>query len=225
MMIDRPAILTGVAFFGLWAVNPCLYAQEKLSPNLASIPEGRGWKGDVAFATLAAKDGAPTIEFNSPQDVARIIWLENFSFSNGVIEFDAKGQSAPPQSNFIGVAFRVADATTYDAVYFRPFNFRASDPVKQARAVQYISHPAFTWERLREEKPRQYEKGIEPAPDGDAWFHARIVIERPKITVFVNGAAEPSLVVDELSDRTGGSIGLWCHYTGAIANLKVTPKK
>ena len=112
MMINRPALLTGVALFGLWAVGPCLYAQEKLSPNLASIPEGRGWKGDVAFATLATKDGAPAIEFNSPQDIARIIWLENFSFSNGVIEFDAKGQSAPPQSNFIGVAFRVSDATT-----------------------------------------------------------------------------------------------------------------
>jgi hypothetical protein len=66
---------------------------------------------------------------------------------------------------------------------------------------------------------------LTPAPDGDAWFHARIVIAKPKISVFVNGATEPSLVVNELTDRTGGSIGLWCNGYGLIANLKITPAK
>jgi hypothetical protein len=27
------------------------------------------------------------------------------------------------------VAFHGVDATTYDSIYFRPFNFRAADPV------------------------------------------------------------------------------------------------
>ena len=74
-------------------------------------------------------------------------------------------------------------------------------------------------------KTGQYEKPVTPAPDGDAWFHARIVVAKPKISVFVNGATEPSLVVNEVTDRTGGSIGLWCNGYGLIANLKIAPAR
>ena len=211
--------------FLLVALGPSLLAQNVISPDLAAIPSAKGWKGDVARVIVSSKDGSPAIEFKPAQDNAQIVWLDGFSFTNGVIEFDVRGRSAPPQSSFVGVAFRVVDAKTYDVVYFRPFNYRAEDPVNKAHAVQYISLPAFPWRRLRKEKPGQYEKGIEPAPDGDDWIHARIVIERPKISVFVNGAAEPSLVVDELSDRTGGSVGLWCTDFGVLANLRITPKK
>ncbi len=204
---------------------PALSAQEVISPDLAAIPLHRGWKGNIEATALSRKDGAPAITFHSKEDKALFVWLEDFSFANGVIEFDLKGQSAPPQSNFVGVAFRVVDATTYDVVYFRPFNFRAPDPVRQKRAVQYVSLPGFTWEHLRADKPGQFENAIVPPPDGDAWFHARIVIERPTVSVFVNGADEPCLVVNELSGRTGGSVGLWSDYAGTIANLKITSRK
>ncbi len=189
-------------------------------PDLATVPSGKGWKGDLTRATLTTKDGAPAIALKGAE---AMLWLDGFEFTNGTIEFDAKGQSAPRQSAFVGLAFRVRDAKTYDAVYFRPFNFRATDPDAKAHAVQYISHPQWTWQKLRTEKTGQYEKPIDPAPDGDAWFHARIVIARPQISVFVNGAKEPSLVVNELSDRTGGSVGLWSTASGTIANLKITP--
>ncbi len=175
---------------------PALHAEEVLSPNLTAIPSGQGWKGNIAAATLTSKEGAPAISLRSPEDKAMVIWVDNFAFTNGVIEFDCKGQSAPPQSNFVGIAFRVVDAETYDAVYFRPFNFRTADPTHQAHAVQYISLPTYGWKYLRENKTGQYEKAITPAPDGDAWLHARIVIDKPKISVFVNGAKEPSLVVE-----------------------------
>ena len=110
-------------------------------------------------------------------------------------------------------------------VYFRPFNFRAADIEKKSHAVQYVSEPQWPWQRLRQEKPGQFEKPIEPAPDGDAWFHAKVVVEKRQVKVFVNGATEPSLVVNELSDRPGGSVGLWCNGYGVIANLKVMPNK
>jgi hypothetical protein len=32
------------------------------------------------------------------------------------------------------------------------------------------------------------------------WFHVRVVVARPKLSVFVNGATQPSLVVNELGD-------------------------
>jgi len=55
--------------------------------------------------------------------------------------------------------------------------------------------------------------------------HVSIVIERPKVSVYVNAAREPSLVVEELSDRTGGGIGLWVGpgQGGYFANLRITP--
>ncbi len=54
-----------------------------------------------------------------------VVVLPGIEFTDGVIEFDALGQSDPPQSNFLGISFRYVDETTHDAVYFRPFNFRA----------------------------------------------------------------------------------------------------
>jgi hypothetical protein len=50
-----------------------------------------------------------------------------------------------------------------------------------------------------------------PAPDGDEWFHARIVLEGRQVKVFVVNVAAPSLVVNELSERTDGFVGLWCN--------------
>ena len=197
-----------------------LVAADGLTPDLTSIPTGKGWKGDATQATLTAKDGAPAVALRGRE---AILWLDGYEFTDGTVEFDAKGQSAPRQSCFVGVAFRVSDAQTYDAVYFRPFNFRSTDPEARVHAVQYISHPRWTWQKLRAEKTGQYEKPIEPAPDGDSWFHAKIVIARSKVSVFVNGATVPSLVVDELSGRSGGSVGLWSTASGTIANLKISP--
>ncbi len=103
------------------------------------------------------------------------------------------------------------------------FNFRATDETSKIHAVQYVSSPEWSWERLRAEKTGQYEKAIDPAPDGDKWFHAKIVLEGRQVSVFVNDAKEPALQVTELSDRSGGSVGIWCFGYGIIANLQITP--
>jgi hypothetical protein len=204
-------------------------AQEKaVTPDLKALAEGRG--GTIpAEATLKWVEdakGRSALRVQSNKDDT-VILLDRIEFTNGVIEFDVLGQSNPRGSNFLGVAFRVVDAETHDAVYFRPFNFRAEDPAQKAHAVQYISHPKYRWQVLRNDKPGQYEKPVVPAPDGDAWFHARIVVEKPKVRVYVDDGKEPSLVVDELSDRKGGGVGLWVGpgEGGYLANLKVTPAK
>ena len=203
--------------------RPCSSNAQTLTPDLKTVPEGKGWKGSISATKLTEKDGAAAIEFNKPGQ--NVVWLDGFEFSAGTIEFDAKGKSAPPQSSFVGVAFRVAEAATHDAVYFRPFNFRAADAERKSHAVQYVSEPQWPWQKLRQEKPGQFEKPIEPAPDGDGWFHAKVVVEKRQVKVFVNDAKEPSLVVNELSDRAGGSVGLWCNGYGVIANLKITANK
>jgi hypothetical protein len=52
------------------------------------------------------------------------------------------------------------------------------------------------------------------------------VVASPQVSVFVGDAKEPSLVVNQLSDRKKGLVGLWVGNTsgGDFANLKiVTP--
>src|SRR5256886_10170565 len=200
----------------------CTYSSnaQMLTPDLKAVPDGKGWKGSIGTTNLIEKDGAASIEFNKPGQ--NVVWLDGFEFNAGTIEFDAKGKSAPPQSSFVGVAFRTVDAKTHDAVYFRPFNFRAADPERKSHAVQYVSEPQWPWQKLRQEKPRQFEKPIEPAPDGDAWFHAKVVVEKRQAKAFVYGAGQPSFVANQLSDRPTGSIGLWCNGYGVIANLKIS---
>jgi hypothetical protein len=85
----------------------------------------------------------------------------------------------------------------------------------------------YTWNKLRQEHPQKYENTVNPVPDPGSFFHAKIVVEKPKISVFVNDAKEPALIVNELSDRTGGWVGLWVgnYSDGTFANLKIIKKE
>jgi hypothetical protein len=153
-----------------------------------------------------------------------IAWLNNVVFANGTIEFDVRGKNVEQQS-FIGLAFHaLADSKTFDVIYFRPFNFPATDSVKRSHSVQYASHPQFTWPVLREKFNGRYESAIQPLPNPDKWFHVRMEVNYPEVTVFVNNNPKPSLSVKQLSDRKTGLLGLWVgnNADGAFANLKVT---
>jgi hypothetical protein len=154
-----------------------------------------------------------------------IAWLKGVEFSNGIIELDIRGKDVLQQS-FVGVAFHALNNVTLDAVYFRPFNFQSTDPIRKIHAVQYVSHPDNTWSVLREKFNGKYEKAVTPAPNGNDWFHAKIVVQYPKVTVYVNGNPEPSLVIDKLNERKIGKIGLWVGNTsdGDFANLQITNK-
>jgi len=153
--------------------------------------------------------------------VPGVVWLNDQNFSTGTIELDLRGKDEF-QNSFLGIAFHGIDTITYDCVYFRPFNFRAEDPVRRIHAVQYMSVPDYDWKRLRDERNGIYEKEITPAPPATDWFHARIVVGANDITVYVNQAKEPSLTVAKLNDRTDGRIGLWSNgLPGEFANLVI----
>jgi hypothetical protein len=153
-------------------------------------------------------------------------YLKGVGFGNGTIEFDVRGKDVQQQS-FVGVAFHGVDGATYDAIYFRPFNFKAEDPARRQRAVQYIAQPAYTWQKLRAEQPGKYEQPVSPVPDPNGWFHVRVVVAAPRVSVFVDDAKEPSLVVSQLSDRRQGRVGLWVGNGsgGDFANLKIVPQQ
>ena len=151
-------------------------------------------------------------------------WWPDVRFGDGTIELDLRGKDAPQQS-FVGVAFHGDDEKGFDAIYFRPFNFRAATDVGRARSVQYASHPLHTWDKLRAEHPGRYEAAIVPPPDPNAWFRARIEIAHPSVRVFINDATSPVLDVTQLSDRKTGWVGVWVgnNSDGAFANLRITP--
>lgn len=152
-----------------------------------------------------------------------IAWLKDVTFSEGTIEVDLKGNDAMQQT-FPGIVFHAIDTITYDAVYFRPFNFQSADPVRKIHAVQYISQPEYPWNVLRETKNGMYEKAVTPAPGPNDWFHAKIVVKGKEINVYVNDSKVPSLTVTKLNERTTGMIGIWCDGSvrpGDFANLVI----
>lgn len=156
--------------------------------------------------------------------------IEGSEFGDGVIEAEIAGA---PQTGvfegargFVGIAFRVqGDLRTYDAFYLRPTNGRADDQVRRNHAVQYISHPAWTWFRLRTETPEKYESYVDLVPG--EWTKVRIDIRGAQARLFVHDQAQPTLIVSDL--KTGpdarGTVALWidvgteAHFRG----LRVTP--
>jgi len=75
--------------------------------------------------------------------------------------------------------------------------------------------------KVRNEHPGKYEYSVNPAPNPDEFFHAKIVFVKSKVRVYVNDIRVPRFVVDELTYRKGGKIGLWMDFVsdGTFANI------
>lgn len=151
-----------------------------------------------------------------------VAWLNGIQFSNGTIELDIKGRNVL-QRSFVGFAFHGLNDSTMDAVYFRPFNFQLYNVQRKNHSVQYISLPVYDWQKLRTEFPNKYEHFIDPSPQPDSWFHVRIEIKTQQIKVYVNNNSNPSLVVDQITNRKDGMVGFWVgnNSDGDFANLKI----
>lgn len=158
-----------------------------------------------------------------------MVLLADSSFHNGTIDVDVAGipqAHAPAQARgFAGIAFRVPpDASRYDYVYIRPTNARADDQERRNHSTQYASYPDYEWLKLRTESPGKYESYTDLIPG--EWTHLKIEVEGIRMRLYVNGAAEPTLLVNDLKlgDRSG-AVGLWIGVgTEAwFANLRVQP--
>lgn len=204
----------------LFCLQPAAKGQ-KISPDLQAA--GR-WHLVNRTAAPETKDGAKGIRLSEAPGGGLMI-LKDVDLSDGTIELDIKG-SHQIQQSFVGLAFHIQSPTAYDAVYFRPFNFKSDEAIRRSHAVQYISMPGNDWEKLRNQFPGKYEHAVDPAPDPDEWFHAKIVINKSHITVYVNNAKQPSLEVDKISTTTHGGLGLWVgnNSPGSFANLTFTAK-
>ena len=166
---------------------------------------------------VVSEDGSTVIKLNEANGPG-MAWIKGRQFTEGTIEFDVKGKDLL-QRSFVGIAFHGVNDTTYEAVYFRPFNFKTTDAVRKLHAVQYIANPQFDWPKLRTDFPNQYEKPINPAPDPNQWFHVRLEVRRGVIKVFVNSSTSPALTVKQLVELRGKMIGYWAG-SGSAGNWK-----
>lgn len=185
------------------------HAQQKLSLVNRDV-QGINQDGNL-FIRLSEKDGEG------------LVWLPVSDFGNGVIELEMRGKDVF-QRSFIGVAFHAANDSTYDAVYCRPFNFFAKDSVRRIHAIQYVSHPTFTWRKLRDERNGLFEKEIVSPPDPNGWFTMKLVVDNKLIQAFINHSTEPSLVVDKISGIESGKLGIFVGSGsgGDFKKIKIT---
>jgi hypothetical protein len=232
-----------------WAIHLALAATALLLPAVASSQGARagryplesvdGLRPHNVKAESVVHDGKRGVRVTISDDARRRIEglpieqqaqleqlavIEGTDFSSGVIEAEIAGAPAPGAAagarGFVGIAFRVQpDMKTYDAFYLRPTNGRADDQVRRNHSVQYISHPDWTWHRLRQEAPKKYETYVDLVPG--AWTRIRIEVRGDRARLFVHGQEQPTLIVNEL--KTGaqgrGAIALWID-AGTVAHFR-----
>jgi hypothetical protein len=129
------------------------------------------------------------------------------------------------RQRFVGVAFHGKDDDTYEAVYLRPFNFRATDPARRQHAVQYITLPQFDYDRLRHDSPEEFENPVDGALVPTDWVKLRVVVQGGNVRIYVGTASQATLEVRQLGQLYGGQVGLWVGNDsgGDFANLLITP--
>jgi hypothetical protein len=175
------------------------------------IPENR------IISTLKEKSGVHL----SAAEGSGVAWLKDVNFTNGTIEVDIKGKNVK-QGSFIGVAFHGQSKDDCEAVYFRPFNFLATDSLARMHMVQYVQDTLYGWERLRDEHPGVYENKLSVPPDPNNWFHVKVVVDGTVVKAYVNNAL--CLSVTSLNKKNTGKVGLWVGNSsdGDFANLKIS---
>ena len=207
--------IAGVFFYVL------LFAQ-KSNPDISKINNNSVWKIFNREIKVTTENGENIASFNARQGDGLAVF-QNLEFENGTIEFDVKGKDVL-QRSFVGVAFHIQDENDFNAIYFRPFNFKK--PERAGHSVQYISHPEFTWQKLRSDFPEQYEHPVNPVPNPDDWFHAKIDVNWPTVKVYVEYSTESSLEVKMKSTFKKGKVGFWVGNgsDGSFKNLIVKMK-
>lgn len=192
---------------------------DRLTGKSVSIAQTT-FKGRTAVRVVANPDA------DNAQSYAVV---KDATFRDGVIEVDLAGQPAAgaftAARGFIGIAFRLQADGQYEYIYLRPTNGRADDQVRRNHSTQYSAYPDFDFARSRQEAPEKYESYADVQPG--TWTKYRIEIEGRKARLYVNGAEQPCLIVNDLRHEPAqGGVALWVGpgTEGYFSNLKITAR-
>jgi hypothetical protein len=154
--------------------------------------------------------------------------LKGSDFHNGTIEVEVAGTPSATAfaaaRGYVGIAFRVND-NRFEYIYLRPTNGRVDDQVRRNHSTQYSAFPDFDFAKARAESPERYESYVDL--EAGAWTRIRIAVDGTKARLFVHGAEQPALIVNDLKHGDGsGSVALWIGpgTEGYFTGLTVRPR-
>ena len=150
-------------------------------------------------------------------------------FRNGAIEVELAGRPAAGAAGdargFVGIAFRLQNGR-FEYIYLRPTNGRADDQVRRNHSTQYSAYPDFSFAVSRQQAPEKYESYVDLEPG--VWTRYRITVQGTKARLYVHGASQPCLIVNDLKlgDSSGG-VALWIGpgTEGYFTGLEITAAK
>ncbi|SEA55862.1 hypothetical protein SAMN05192529_1284 [Arachidicoccus rhizosphaerae] len=197
--------MTKASFYlTLFLISTNLIQAQKIQPDIRS---NENFITVNRQLSINKQENNPIIYLNAKQGPG-IAWIKDIDFSFGTIEFDIKGKNIP-QECFIGLAYHGLNDSTYDAIYFRPFNFNAKDTLSHSHAIQYISMPKYDWYNLRKTFKGIFENSLNQNIDPDAWFHVKINLTAGHTSVYVNNNPAPCLTLRPLNKNSHGKLGFW----------------
>lgn len=148
--------------------------------------------------------------------------IDTKPFESGTIHLELKGENTPGRS-FVGLAFNIQNDTTYEAIYFRPFNFQSGEEIRRSHSIQYIYEPKYSWNYLRTNFEGKYEADYPRQPNPDEWFAVSIEIGKTDVVVFDASTKKELLRVDRLEKQKSNKIGFWVGNgsKGGFRNLRI----
>jgi hypothetical protein len=184
------------------------------------VPQAVTYRGQKALRLVEAP--------NVPGEGVALV--NGVEFKDGMIDIDVAGVPGAGSNTgargFVGIAFRSsAHAAAFECFYIRPTNGRADDQLRRNHSTQYVSEPGFPWQKLREEHPGVYESYVDL--ETGAWTHLHVEVEGVHARLFVNGAPQPALIVNDLKrGSVAGQLGLWvgAGTEAHFRNLQITAR-
>jgi hypothetical protein len=221
--------MIGSTFFIAFALG--CYAFEAAQVLTFPLTDGTGLDRHNVKIEPVTYQGRKAIRVTTEKqgDNSGFALLQGTDFQDGTIEVDVAVKTTTPPGTrmpgFTGIVFRAKpDGSEYEQFYIRPKNALSDNQSMRNHSVQYCAEPSFGWYKLRREWPFVYESYAEIEPE--TWIKVKIEVAGRTARIFLNGSAQPSLIVDGLkSSNLRGAIGLW-GYAGEesyFSNLRVTP--
>ena len=155
--------------------------------------------------------------------------MNGVEFKNGTIDVDLAGVpgSGSGRARADSSASRFGRRHTQKRSSASTFDRPTDGPTISCGAIirPRVSPPRFPWQKLRAENPGVYESYVDL--ETGVWTHLRVDVDGARARLFVNGAPQPALIVNDLKRGVvSGQVGLWIGSgpEAYFRNLRITAR-